>query len=77
MLSEVPPKSLLNGPRPRTPTIIRWESNLAQANSRRLYREKLDAGLARRSVNYNHVTLHRALKSAVADGLIPRNSGKA
>lgn len=77
MLSEVPSKSLLNGPEPRTPTTIRWESNLAQANSRRLYREKLDAGLARRSENYTHVTLHRALKSAVADGLIPRNSRKA
>ena len=77
MLSEIPPKSLLNGPAPRTPTTIRWESDLAHANSRRLYREKLDAGLARRSVNYTHVTLHRALRSAVTDGLIPRNSWKA
>ncbi len=77
MLSEVLPKSFLNGPMPLTPTMIRWESNLAQANSRRLYREKLDAGLGRRSVNHTHVTLHRALKSAMADGLIPRNSRKA
>ena len=77
MLSEVPPDSLLNGPRPRTPTIIRCESNSVQANSRRLYREKLDAGLARICVNYTYVTLHRAPKSAVADGLIPPNSRKA
>jgi hypothetical protein len=27
MLSEVLPKSLLNGPVPLTPTIIRWEPN--------------------------------------------------
>jgi hypothetical protein len=27
MLSEIPPKSLLNRPEPRTPTTIGWESN--------------------------------------------------
>jgi integrase len=40
---------------------------------RGLYREKLDGGLSPRSVQYIHVTLNKALKQAVADGLIPRN----
>jgi integrase len=38
-----------------------------------LYREKLDSGLSSRTVNYIHVTLHKALKQAMNDGLIPRN----
>src|SRR5215204_5830868 len=41
---------------------------------RRLYRQKLDSGLAPRTVNYIHVTLHKALKDAVSDSLIPRNA---
>src|SRR5215207_1993885 len=41
------------------------------------YREKLDSGLAPRTVNYIHTTLHKALKDAVADGLIPRNPSDA
>jgi hypothetical protein len=36
---------------------------------RALYRDKLDAGLAPRTVNYIHVTLHKALKDTVSDGL--------
>lgn len=40
---------------------------------RALYREKLDAGLAPRTVNYIHTTLSKALKDAVTDGLVPRN----
>src|SRR3712207_3941574 len=44
---------------------------------RGLYREKLDAGLSPRSVQYVHVTLHKALKQAVMDGLIPRNATDA
>jgi hypothetical protein len=48
-------------------------SALTPAHVRALYREKLDAGLAPRTVNYIHTTLHKALKDAVADGLIPRN----
>ncbi len=46
---------------------------LTPAHVRGLYREKLDDGLASRTVQYIHVTLHKALKDAVADGLIPRN----
>jgi hypothetical protein len=42
-----------------------------------LYREKLDAGLSPRTVQYVHVTLHKALKQAIADGLIPRNATEA
>jgi len=37
------------------------------------YRDRLDAGLAPASVHKLHVVLHKALKAAVADGLIPRN----
>jgi integrase len=47
--------------------------NLAPAHVRSLYREKLDAGLSGRTVQYVHVTLHKALKQAAADGLVPRN----
>jgi integrase len=51
--------------------------NLTSAHVRGLYREKLDAGLSPRSVQYVHVTLHKALKQAIADGLIPRNVTEA
>src|ERR671919_1014822 len=51
--------------------------NLTSAHVRGLYREKLDAGLAPRTVQYVHVTLHKALKQAIADGLIPRNATEA
>jgi integrase len=41
---------------------------------RGLYREKLDGGLAPRTVLHIHRTLSKALKQAVMDGLIPRNA---
>ena len=47
--------------------------NLTPTHARALYREKLDAGLAPRTVNYIHTTLSKALNDAVSDGLIPRN----
>jgi len=50
---------------------------LTPADVRRLYQEKLDSGLAPRTVQYIHSTLHKALKQAVADGLIPRNVAAA
>jgi hypothetical protein len=46
---------------------------LNPAHVRGLYREKLDGGLSPRTVQYVHVTLNKALKQAVADGLVPRN----
>ncbi len=46
---------------------------LTPAHVRGLYREKLDSGLSPSTVQYIHVTLNKALKQAVADGLIPRN----
>jgi integrase len=46
---------------------------LSPTHARNLYREKLDIGLAPRTVQYIHTTLHKALKDAVADGLVPRN----
>jgi integrase len=47
---------------------------LTPAHVRALYRKKLDAGLAPRTVNYIHVTLHKALSQAVSDGLVQRNA---
>ena len=44
---------------------------------RGLYREKLEAGSSTRTVRYIHITLHKALKQAVMDGLIPRNATEA
>ena len=51
--------------------------NLTAAHVRGLYRHKLDAGLSPRTVQYVHVTLHKVLKQAIADGLIPRNATEA
>src|SRR5215218_11020306 len=47
--------------------------SLTSAHVRSLYRHKLNAGLTPRTVQYVHTTLHKALKDAVADGLVPRN----
>jgi integrase len=47
---------------------------LTPAHVRGLYREKLDTGLAPRSVLHIHRTLSKALKQAVMDGLIPCNA---
>lgn len=44
---------------------------------RRLYRERLEAGLAPRMVQQVHVTLHKALKQAVVDSLVPHNVAEA
>jgi len=50
---------------------------LTPAHVRGLYREKLAAGSSARTVRYIHTTLHKALKQAVMDGLIPRNATEA
>jgi integrase len=61
-----------------SPTLGRVKlSKLTPAHVRSLYREKLDTGLSPRSVNYIHVCLHKALKQAVLDGMIPRNVTEA
>ena len=52
-------------------------SALTPAHLRALYKEKLNAGLAPRTVRYIHVTLNKALKQAVADGMIPRNAASS
>src|SRR5215212_8606200 len=49
---------------------------LTPAHVRALYRQKLDSGLSPRTVNYIHVTLHKALSQAVSDGLVPRNAAQ-
>jgi integrase len=50
---------------------------LMPAHVRELYREKLEAGSSAHTVCYVHTTLHKALKQAVMDGLIPRNATEA
>jgi len=40
---------------------------------RGFYREKLDSGLSAATVRKMHSILHKALKQAVLDGLVPRN----
>jgi integrase len=47
--------------------------DLTSAQVRWFYRDRLDYGLAPATVHKLHVVLHKALKSAVSDGLIPRN----
>jgi len=51
--------------------------SVTPAHVRGLYRDKLEVGLSPRTVQYIHVTLHKALKQALADGLIPRNATEA
>jgi integrase len=51
--------------------------DLSVIHVRGLYRERLEAKLAPRMVQLIHVTLHKALKQAVTDGLIPRNVTEA
>ena len=61
-----------------TPALGRHKlKSLTPAHVRGLYREKLDSGLSPRTVQYIHITLNKALKQAVADGLIPRNVAAA
>jgi integrase len=56
------------------PTLGRVKlQNLTPTHLRGLYRERLEAGLAPRMVQLIHTTLHKALKEATADGLVPRN----
>jgi len=77
----------------RRPTFVRYEQisrvhlrpalenlklkNVMPAHVRDPYRQKLDAGLSPRTVQYIHVTLHKAPKQAVRDGMIPRNATEA
>lgn len=60
------------------PTLGRVKlKDLSVVHVRGLYRERLDSGLAPRMVQLIHVVLHKALKQAVMDGLIPRNVTEA
>lgn len=60
------------------PTLGRVKlKGITPAHVRGLYREKLDGGMSSRTVRYMHTTLHKALKQAVMDGLIPRNATEA
>lgn len=51
--------------------------DLNPAQVRWFYRDRLDSGLSPASVHKIHVVLHKALKAAVAAGLIPRNAAPA
>jgi len=56
------------------PTLGRLRlAKLTPQHVRALYRQKLDAGLSPRSVQYIHATLKKALRQAVLDSVIPRN----
>jgi integrase len=56
------------------PTLGRVKlDTLNPTHLRSLYRQRLEAGLAPRMVQLVHTTIHKALKQAVADGLVPRN----
>jgi integrase len=46
---------------------------LSRPAIRKLYRAKKQSGLSSRTVEYIHVTLHKALKDAAEDGLISAN----
>jgi integrase len=60
------------------PTLGRIKlKNLSPTHVRGLYREKLDSGLSATSVQRIHALLHKALKQAMNDGLIPRNATEA
>lgn len=48
--------------------------DLTPAHLRSFYRDRLDSGRAPATVHKLHVVLHKSLKAAVADGLIPRNA---
>ncbi len=48
--------------------------DITPAHLRSFYRDRLDSGLSPATVHKQHVVLHKALKAAVADGLIPRNA---
>lgn len=61
-----------------SPTLGRTKLARVTPNAvRRMYKTKTDEGLSPRSVNYIHTTLHKALRAAVLDGLIPRNVADA
>src|SRR5215204_981445 len=47
---------------------------LTTTQARWFYREHLGSGLAPATVHKLHIVLHKALKAAVADGLVPRNA---
>jgi integrase len=60
------------------PSLGRIKLNaVTAAHVRSLYRDKLDSGLSPRSVRYVHATLHKALRQAVADGILAHNPTEA
>jgi integrase len=59
------------------PTLGRAKlKTLNPAQVRALYRERLEGGSSPRTVQYVHVTLHKALEQAQGDGLVACNAAK-
>lgn len=59
------------------PTLGRAKlKTLNPAQVRALYRERLEGGSSPRTVQYVHVTLHKALEQAQGDGHVARNAAK-
>jgi integrase len=52
-------------------------TSLTEMDVQALYRRKLDAGCSPRTVQYIHVTLHKALKQAVRWRLVPNNHSRS
>ncbi len=52
-------------------------ANLTEMDVQSLYRERLGSGCSPRTVQYVHLTLHKALKQAVRWRLVPRNVAEA
>jgi integrase len=52
-------------------------TDLKEMDVQSLYRERLGSGCSPRTVQYVHVTLHKALKQAVRWRLVPRNVAEA
>jgi integrase len=51
--------------------------NLTPVHLQAFYRDRLDAGLSPRTVQYLHVLLHRSLKQGMRWNLVPRNVAEA
>ena len=52
-------------------------ADLTEMDVQSLYRERLGSGCSPRTVQYVHLTLHKALKQAVGWRLVPRNVAEA
>src|SRR5215210_176515 len=47
--------------------------DLTRSHVKNLYNDKLESGSSARTVQYIHTTIHKALKDAMMDSLVPKN----